>query len=66
MHTYSALSGKLAAGFAAHLVSTLCVYINRGQEAGLSRVCVYPAQGVKGTLVLHIKYLLLVQSLHRV
>lgn len=49
-----------------HLISTLSVHVNGGQKAGLSGVCVYPPQGVQGTLVLHIKDLLLTQGLNSI
>ncbi len=49
-----------------HLIATLRMYINRRQKAGLSGVGVYPAQWVQCPLVLHIKYLLLIQGLDSV
>ena len=47
-----------------HLVPTLCVHVDRRQKAGLSWVCVDPAQRVQGTLVLHVKNFLLTQGLN--
>ena len=46
-----------------YLVATLGVHVNGGEEAGLGGVRVDPTQRVQRPLVLHVKYLLLVQRL---